>query len=193
MFIVEQMISTAPGMQQTIRLREFSPDIRLFVDLVYQGETAIDLKTFHFDAILRTCRYLQMFDFEKILWAGFRKSLRRRDCDVGFGYLWVMFRLAAGARDHNACSDIIMLFHDMDIPYDDVISRQMDFYEGIPSDFLATLLTGNFRYSGTVGGKDGYRERGFEDLSHRFEEMWEAEGCADLRTARPSWDSAGRM
>ena len=100
-----------------------------------------------------------------------------------------MFTLAAGARDHNACSDIIMLFHEMDIPYDSVISRQMDFYEGIPSDFLATLLTGNFRFSGIVGGKDVYTPRGFQDLSHQFEEMWEMEGCADLKTGRLAWFS----
>ena len=74
----------------------------------------------------------------------------------------------------------------MDIPYDSVISRQMDFYKGIPSIFLATLLTGNFRYSGTVGGEDVYRARGLYDLSHRFEEMFEEDGEADIRTARPS-------
>lgn len=130
-----------------------------------------------------------MNELEILLWAGFRESLGRRDRDVGFDYLWGMFTLAAGARDHNACSDIIMLFHEMDMPYDSVISRQMDFYEGIPSDFLATLLTGNFRFSGIVGGKDVYTPRGFQDLSHRFEEMWEMEGCADLETGRPAWFS----
>lgn len=171
-----QSLETAP-----IPIDQSSDDIRLFIDMVHSSNTAnLIIPTLSYKSILHICEQLQASELQSALWSGLQESLRQTS-RVSYLYLWELFGMAAREDNNLLCSAICMAFYYKETHHDLICSQQPGFYDGIPPRYLATLLTGHFRWHHTHSGKAAYRMRTFYDLANRFSEMKEKD--LDLRTA----------
>jgi hypothetical protein len=168
-----------------ISVDQLSQHVRLFIDLVYCSNTATpSIDTSDFLTLLQICEQLQATELNSALWEAFGKSIPV-NTSMSQASLWELFGLAAREDNHVACSRIIMTFHHKSADFDDLCSQPTEFYQGIPTRYLATLLTGNFRWNHKHAGDPAYKLRGFYSMAHRFATMKDGEPDLKIGNGRP--------
>ena len=150
--------------------------------MIYSSNTANPIvPTIDYKPLIHISEQLQAAELQDALWNGLRDSLSG-PVNAPYSYLWDLFGMAAREDNNLVCSAICKTFFDKEIHFDQVCSQQADWYDCIPSRYLATLLTGHFRWSHEHGGKAAFKQRDFYDLAERFAMM--KEGNLDLKTRR---------
>ena len=120
--------------------------------------------------LLDICDRLQGSDLDNLVW---KVLTRRLQSTTLFGNLspWDIFRLAANREDNQVCGLAITAFQIHGYQFDDICSQPADFYDGIPSRYLATLLTGNYRWKIKYGGESTYTQLGWREIGDRFNKL----------------------
>lgn len=91
--------------------------------------------------------------------------------DLSIEYLWELFGMAARIEGNVACCEIAAAFHIKNLRYDSILSKQPGFFEGIPSRYLAVLLTGNFQWEHYYVIEQASRPQGFKAVAIQFAKM----------------------
>jgi hypothetical protein len=161
-----QSIESAP-----IHLDQDARHVRLFVDLVLSSGTA--LMYFELDdckPLLDICDRLQALDLDKLVWKALTRRLQSTTLFKNLSP-WDIFRLAANRGDNHVCGLAITAFQIHGYQFDDICSQPGNFYDGIPSRYLATLLTGNYRWKIKHGGESTYTQLGWREIADRFNKL----------------------
>jgi hypothetical protein len=161
-----QSLESAPiHLDQTVR------HVRLFVDLVLSSGTA--LMYFELDdckPLLDICDHLQAPDLDKLVWKALTRRLQSTTLFKNLSP-WDIFRLAANRGDSQACGLAVTAFQIHGYQFDDICSQPAYFYDDIPNRYLATLLTGNYRWKIKHGGESTYTQLGWREIVDRFNKL----------------------
>ena len=128
--------------------------------------------------VLYICEQMQAVEIQTTLWRGFRTA-SPTTIAASAEALWELFGMASRVDDNIACSEIATVFDKKKLHFDDILSREPEFYQGIPSRYLAVLFTGNFRWDHTHSGNPSYLSKGYAAMAERFAKM--KDGRLDVR------------
>jgi hypothetical protein len=161
-----QSIKDAP-----IHLEQPARHVRLFVDLVISSGTArMMIALDDCGPLLDICDHLQAPTIDKRFWNALSNQFW---ITLRFNALspWDIFRLAANRGDHVVCGKAIAAFQIHGYQFDDICSQPAEFYEGMPVRYLATLLTGNYRYKIKFGGAPTYTQVSWAEVADRSHKL----------------------
>jgi hypothetical protein len=140
-----------------------------------------------FKPVLYICEQLQALEIQSSLWRGFRIAIPTTTA-ASLSSLWELFGMAARVDDNIACSEIATVFERKGLHYDDILSQDPEFYQDIPSRYLAVLFTGNFRWDHKNNGNPANRPKGYTAMAQRFAKMKEGNLDVILGDGPPSYN-----
>jgi hypothetical protein len=158
-----ESLETAP-----IQLHQQARHVRIFIDLVLSSHTApMSLSIDDCLPFIHICDQLLAPKLDAIVWAALGTQL---STTTKFEHVtpWDIFQMAAARRDDQMCGKAVNAFGVHGYTFDDICSQPAYFYEGLSTKYVATLLTGNFKWSHKHSGKPAYAQRGWEAVADRF-------------------------
>jgi hypothetical protein len=130
------------------------------------GAASLDLDIDDCIPLLEICDHLQAPTLDARVW----KVLRRQVCipsKYNIIQPWAIFKLAAKRGDDIVCGKAVLAFEFV-YTFDEICSQQFGFYEDLPVRYVATLLTGNYRWKIRHGGQSTYTQVTWEEVASRF-------------------------
>jgi len=138
------------------------------VDLVLSsGQNVVHIAFDDCETLLDLCDHLQAPAIGNHVWQAFSQGLETTTLFKNLSP-WDIFRLAANRGDAYVCGKAIAAFQVHGYLFDDIIQKPPDFYHGIPTRYLATLLNGNYGFKIKHGGIPTYVQVGWAEVADRF-------------------------
>jgi hypothetical protein len=151
-----------------IQLDQVSRHVEIFVELVVSsGQNTVHIAFDDCVPLLDLCDHLQGPAISSRVWQAFTRGLETTKLFKNLSP-WDIFKMAANRGDGYACGKAIAAFQVHGYLFGDIIQKPPDFYHGIPTRYLATLLNGNYGFKIKHGGIRTYVPVGWAEVAVRF-------------------------
>jgi hypothetical protein len=140
----------------------------MFIDMVLSSHTVpVILSLDDCIPLIHICDQMSAPTLDVAVW---RAIALRLDYVPKFNKVtpWDIFQMAAARKDDRMCGRAILAFSVHGYTFDDICSQPAYFYEGLPTKYVATLLTGNFKWFFSHAGDATYKQRGWAVVADRF-------------------------